>query len=360
VIPFDQIIGQGRPVELLRRMTRAGRIPQALLLHGPEGLGKGAVARTFAASLLCERGEEEPCGACASCRLADGARHPDLLVVTRLERSASSGARHAEPEGDEGDESERGELRTFIEVAQIRELVRLASLAPRRAARRLFVLDPAEAMNASAQNALLKTLEEPPGSAVLVLVASRPHLLLPTVRSRSIAVPFAPLSTPALAEALERRGSDRREAESRAALSEGCPGRAIALDLAVELERRDALLDALDALTSPSPALDRLPALAAELAAPGAAGFGESLDRLSALLRDAARAAAGSPHDALRNTDVGPRIEAIGRRLGAIRAAALVGAIDRLRGQLRLNLNRTLVAEALLAAVAGGPLPAGT
>lgn len=352
MIRLDEVLGQRAAVDLLGRMLDRGRIPQALLFQGLEGVGKGSIARSFAAALLCESPEPEACGHCQPCRLAEGGNHPDLLLVERLPRKAPTKPRGA------GSPSGPRDLRSFVLVDQIRELSRVAALAPRYGARRVIIIDPADRMNHEAQNALLKTLEEPPARCVLLLVAARPQLLLPTVRSRCFAVGFGPLRPEELARLLQARGLPEREAIARAALAEGRPGRALDLDLEELLGRRESVLDALEELTaSPAAAAALLPALAAEIAGRDEPTLLGGLDLLEGLLRDAAMTAAGARSDLLTHSDLAERLERVARRLTPARLAALVSAVERLRHDLRLNLNRALVMESLLAAVAGGPLP---
>jgi DNA polymerase-3 subunit delta' len=230
-------------------------------------------------------------------------------------------------------------------------------MAPRIAGRRVFIVDPADRMMIQAQNALLKTLEEPPGSAVLILIAARPHLLLPTIISRSFCLPFAALRSGELADLLETRGLPRDEALARAALAEGRPGAALELDLEALRDRRDSVLSMIEALTSSPTIPADMPVMAAELAGKTEAELLEGLWLLQALLRDAARAGpqTGDPH--LIHVDVSERLQRVGEQLAPLRAASLVRSVERLRADLRFNLNRMLVAESLLAAVAGGPLP---
>ena len=354
---FPVVLGQERARAVIARLLVSGRLPHAFLLHGPAGVGKGLVAHLFAASLVCNEPREDAtgCGSCAACVKAAHGNHPDVLLVTRLPKKDRPGESTADDPEDGEDEGtgKAGDLRPFIVVQQIRELNHHAAYAPREGRRRVFIVDPADRMNAESQNALLKTLEEPPGQAVIVLVASRPHVLLPTVRSRCFQIGFGALSPDELASGLVSLGMGPAEAEARAALAEGRPGRAISLDLASLAARRDQLLAALEALASSPRAAAALTEYAGQVIGESETDLLEGLDLLMALARDAARAASGST--AILHADVAPRIDRLGRALGAARAAELVALIDRLRGDLRLNLNKTLVAETILAAFAGGP-----
>lgn len=145
----------------LGRQLAAGRMPHALLLTGPTGTGKGLFARRLAMRLLCSEPDEDACGHCRSCTQFLAGTHPDYHPVTV-------------PEG-----------KSWIVVDQVREtLVEGLQLSAQYGARKLAVIDPADRMNRSSFNALLKTLEEPSGDAVLVLVSARPARLAATVRSR--------------------------------------------------------------------------------------------------------------------------------------------------------------------------------
>ena len=356
---LQDLLGHAAPVALLRRTLDAERLPHALLFQGPEGVGKGTAGRILATMLLCE-GEpagERPCESCPACRKIAHGNHPDLLVVERLPKKNTT--REAPEAEDEGEEEAAGGsgLRSQIVIAQIRELSAHAAYAPREGRARVFLIDPADRMNHESQNALLKTLEEPPGRAFLILIASRPHLLLPTVRSRCLAVRFAPMAARELAARLEERGFEREEALARAALAAGRQGKALTLDPKGLRARREELLTALERLAAGPRALAELSGMAAGIAGDDEETLLEGLELMETLLRDAAVARAWGAQDVLVHADLGPRLLSLGDSLGAVRASSLVRSVERLRGDLRFNLNRTLVSESLLAAVAGGPLP---
>lgn len=360
---FPSVLGHERARTVLARLLASDRVPHAFLFHGPVGVGKGLVARLFAISLVCTQPGKDAagCGSCAACRKAAHGNHPDVLVLTRLPRKETRGDVVVDDDGGEDDDTgtgKSGELRSFIIVQQIRELNHHAAYAPREGRRRVFIVDPADRMHAESQNALLKTLEEPGGQTIIVLVASRPHVLLPTVRSRCFQVGFGAMSPDDLAVSLVARGMAPQEACTRAALAEGRPGRALGLDLATLANRRDLLLTALEALTASSRAASELGEYANQIVGEDESELLLGLDLVTALLRDAARAATG--RGAVLHVDVAPRIDRLGHALGALRAMELVALADRLRGDLRLNLNKTLLCETLLAAVAGGRLPTFT
>ncbi|MDH4172787.1 MAG: DNA polymerase III subunit delta' [Betaproteobacteria bacterium] len=164
------------------------RMPHALLLHGPQGIGKLQLAERFAQGLLCESTDagRKPCGSCEGCRWFSAGSHPDFR---RVEPEAL-----ARPAGIGDDEEAAAPARAAkpsleIKVDQVRALADFLNLKSHRDGPRIALVHPAESMNANAANALLKGLEEPPGRAMFVLVSHRPARLLATVRSRCVAVP---------------------------------------------------------------------------------------------------------------------------------------------------------------------------
>ena len=168
------------------------RLPHALLIHGPRGVGKLALAERFAQLLLCEHRDPaaRPCGKCDGCRWYLAGNHPDFR---RLEPEAIAKIPPAaEAEAEEGSEAPTRRTKQpsiVIAVEQVRALADFLNLGSHRGALRIALVHPAEDMNANAANALLKGLEEPPAGAMFILVSHRPARLLPTVRSRCVAVP---------------------------------------------------------------------------------------------------------------------------------------------------------------------------
>ncbi|HEX8909659.1 MAG TPA: DNA polymerase III subunit delta', partial [Anaeromyxobacteraceae bacterium] len=194
-MPFSELIGQERALGALRSALSRGALHHAYLFSGPEGVGKGTAARLLAQAGNCEVAEpDRPCGACAPCRKIARGTHPDVIALAEERVMAKAG--RWEPRGGRAPSKD-------IVVDQVRDLVDHRLALRRFEGRRRFVLiDPADAMNAQAQNALLKTLEEPPDDTTLVLVAASADALLPTLRSRCARVAFAPLPEALVAERL--------------------------------------------------------------------------------------------------------------------------------------------------------------
>lgn len=227
---FSQVQHQERALSLIRRALRSGRRHHAFLFDGPEGVGKELTARALAAAQLCEQPDRAPeddaCGVCTACELFKAGTHSDFHVV------------HRELHTRHPDRSVRNTRGLFLTVDVVRHfLLEPASLSPSRGRARLFVIRDAERMNPGAQNALLKTLEEPPGRTALILVTSAAGRLLETIRSRCQRIPFERLPRPFVETSLKEAGVAADDAAALAALSEGGLGLALRWDRVKLLDR---------------------------------------------------------------------------------------------------------------------------
>jgi DNA polymerase-3 subunit delta' len=317
-VTFAAVVGHATAAHALRAAT--ARPASAYLLYGPAGIGKRRLADAFAARLLCTAPpDDDACGTCAQCTRVRAGTHPDLLVVER------------DPE------------RRDVRIEQARELTRWLSLRPMMATRKVVVLDGAHELNPAGQNALLKTLEEPPGAAVIVLTATGVTHLLPTVRSRCQQIRLDPVPPDAVAEVLCARGVDAEAARILAARAGGSIGRALALSGDGHDALRARVLDVLARL--PDCGADDLCGLAAEA---GRGATEPALDVAVAWYRDVLGVVLGAEASPLRNPDARDLVETAADRLtpGAV-LRALEEVCDTLAAISR-NANRVLALETML------------
>lgn len=220
------------------------RLPHALLIHGPAGTGKRALAEHIAQGLLCERTTEiaHPCGECGACRWFEDGNHPDyrLTVPEALQATTDADGEGVEEEG--GGKARKAPSKE-IRIDQIRAMDSFFNIGTHRGGHRVVLLYPADALNAASGNALLKTLEEPPAGCVFLLVTSRLEDVLPTIRSRCarLLVP-----RPARAQAMQWL-SAQGVADPETALADAGGAPLLALDAAADpaASFRSMLVDAL-------------------------------------------------------------------------------------------------------------------
>ena len=230
--------------------SRRAKLPHALLISGQRGIGKSDLARCFAESLLCEQptARREACGNCPACGWLAQGNHPDFRLL--------------QPDALAADDDEAGESGSKkkpsqqITIDQVRALDDFLHVGTHRHGARVVLVNPAEAMNRSTANSLLKSLEEPIASTLFILVTSEPERLLPTIRSRCQAVAVPQPDRARSAEWLRQAGIG--EVEKWLALAGGSP--LLAVELGSSEER--ILLDALVAELSRGSRLDALSAAA--------------------------------------------------------------------------------------------------
>jgi len=276
-VRFDDFIGNAKVVARLRSKLREGRFPHALIFAGPEGVGKRTCALFFAKALNCpESGPDDFCDACNHCRKIDAGVHPDVLMV-----------------GLEEDASE-------IKIAQIRDLLQTLGMRPLEGARKVFIIDPADAMNAAAANALLKGLEEPPDDSHFILLTANPQSLLLTVRSRCQTYTFAPLTL----EDMRRFGGE----ELALRWSRGSIGTLRSLDLESLRQRRESALEFLElAIRANDEQFRDLISASSDLAR-AKNEFESNLSTIAVLMEDLLYIREGLPHR-LVNIDLESRLK---------------------------------------------------
>jgi DNA polymerase-3 subunit delta' len=203
VFKLSSLLGQDAVVAMLRQGLARGALPHALLFVGPEGVGKRTTALALAAERMCTAGLGEACGRCAACVQVAAGTHPDL-------RREGLGV------------DERGERRERVLIEQVRAVQSFLGGQALAGRGKVAIFEEAQALTEDAQNALLKTLEEPPRGSLIVLVSHNASRLLPTVRSRCQRAAFVPLSVETISAILhERLGIAAEEAQVLSRYSEG-------------------------------------------------------------------------------------------------------------------------------------------
>jgi len=334
---FEDFYGN-RPVEEeLERMIAGNRIPQTILLSGPEGVGKATLVRRFAARLLGNGDRIERDDLCLPHNaeiIADRERWPaDRRNEDPLLFSSHPDFVTFAPDGP---------LRQ-LSIPQMRLLKERAQFKPLQGAWRVFLIDQIDRANEQAANSLLKTLEEPPEHLVLFLTASNPYDLLPTIRSRAVSVQMAPLADDEMREFAEVRRLP--EAERRIALARGSPGLAMSLDLETYDRRRASMLTLLEV------AAGLAPFSAWVKYAESPANRQEKLDALLGilygLLEDVLVLERGG--SAIRNADVRPQLDALAGRVSFDWIRKAVAKVDELAELVRRNIQKNIALDALIA-----------
>ncbi len=355
---FARILAQDSAVAALARSVHERAVPHALLFHGPSGVGKTTTALETARALLCT-GAEPPCDGCRACRLSAKIAHPDLLVVVPTEREDGETAddvtstllrvRKAlddrlKAEAKKGGvyDIRAGAKATSIGIGAVRWYVQ-AEIAkkPVESEKRVVVLSDADAMTLSAQNALLKTLEEPPSFAHLLLTTARPDALLDTVRSRCRTVHFGEIPRDVLARELtQRAGVDARNARLAAGLAGGSLPRALRLAKESVSDAREDAMALVAAARTPNPSAA---ATVARAVAPS--GEARDRDRLARLAQlallyyeDVMLARAGAADEAFAHADLAREIRADATSLDGAALARRVRALEALQEDLARNL----------------------
>ncbi len=202
---FEEIRGNTPLVEQLRRSAASGRSSHAYLFLGGAGAGKRLIANTFAKALQCE-GEKRPCDSCKSCHAFNHGNHPDVIYFQPLKN---------------------GKTYTIEDVRE--QLLETVDLKPFQYEKKIYIIEKADTLNIKSQNALLKTLEEPPAHAVFLLLAERAEAFLPTILSRVVVMKIRPLSAETIADYLMQAGHLAEESHILSAYAQGRIGQALEL-----------------------------------------------------------------------------------------------------------------------------------
>ncbi|MEW6600222.1 MAG: DNA polymerase III subunit delta' [Nitrospirota bacterium] len=331
---FKDIIGQDRPLNILKGCIIKERIPHALLFAGDEGIGKRLTAVNFAKALNCRgmEGDEteaaggllfevpepeqggpgpetlpEACDNCPSCKKIESGNHPDVFIIG--------------PEGEGGQ----------ITVQSIRQLEESLSYKPYEGRWKIAIVDEADKLNQSAANAFLQTLEEPSAQSILILISSRPDMLLPTIRSRCQRISFSPLPLDTMALLLKEKFNDMDDKQARllSMLSGGRLGYALTGDL---IAQRDTCFSAFKEMLEnfeEEPWEDK-------------EAMEDWFEWSQLLLRDMAVYSATGQEAYLMNPDHAEYIKAVSREAGLADILKLARELYNIKRRLAFNLNKQL------------------
>ena len=322
-IHWEEVLGHDRQKEEMRRLLSRGKLPHALLLAGPEGIGKRLLGRVLAAAVLCpHQAEGAPCGCCPSCQAMASAAHPDYYEL--------------EPEV-------RGKGTKLIRIESIREITELAARYPVMSDRRVILLDEVDLMNEPAANSLLKTLEEPPGEVTFVLVTSARSALLDTIISRCMPVSFGLLGREEIASFLERKGVAAGQAQDLAALADGSLGKALQLMAREGLAQRDNALRFLEGL--PELSMDTVWREAEKMGAWKREELAEWLSCFNMSLRDMLVLYEDGGSQLIYQEDCRERLASLLPRFPEGKIFALLSCVREMQKRLGTNVNLRLQLE---------------
>ncbi len=317
------VVGHKWAVRQLQEALTRGALPQALLITGPESVGKQTLALAAVRTLFCQAPNgEKPCGKCLACHKLESGNYPDFLLVAPEEEGRP------------------------LKIEQIRDLERFLALTPNESPYKVALIQDFERATVSAANALLKTLEEPPSYAHLILLATDADLLLPTIVSRSQQVNLRPVPTPEIKQALQEGWQLPPEtAERLARLSGGRVGWAVRA--ATELEYLQRMEEAIDTLLELLAA--DLPARfeTAAMLAKDSVALSETLEYWLTAWRDVLLLQAEITEQVVHR-EYRPQLENIARRTPTMECVQVIKELEKAKLALAQNANTQLLVENLL------------
>src|SRR5437867_9466588 len=365
---FQEFLGNERIVTALRGALGAGRVPHALLFTGARGVGKFTLARMFAQAANCERLIDNFCGECVTCQRISQLANPQTLIeqglIERGERADAATVErvplilqsHPDVWALVPDPArlKNPVARPMLRVGQLRAVQRAACFQP-MGRRRVFILDGAETMRWDVANVFLKILQEPPGSATLILTAPSPYALLPTIVSRCLQFHFAPLP-PAAVEKILKDKTDRKSGEIKLAaqLAEGSPGLAMEINVEAASQSRRNALRILERAAR-GQGFAQLFADTSALAKDRNSSFEEQLGIFYGLLTDLLELTSKIKEPVLRNAPLARELESLSQFVDSGWVLRAIAGFDELYAGARRNLNRQLGLDALAASLSPDP-----
>jgi len=257
---FKDIAGNSRVKKILRTALERHRVPNSLLLCGPEGVGKTAMAMTLAKALNCKAGKDDACEECESCKAIEAGRFPDVLGIA--------------PEKD------------IIKIEQMRFIKQFAYLKPFSGTKRVFIVEQAEKMNEESGNSLLKVLEEPPSFTHVILVTSNLFRILPTIRSRCQVLGFSTIGREEIERILVEKGYPGERAKLLSIIVGGNLEEARGLDWDEVRKRRQSAWELFLSLLGGKGSVDFLSAYVFQRRAAAKDEFEKTMELFASFCRD--------------------------------------------------------------------------
>ncbi|GHU72419.1 hypothetical protein FACS1894184_20150 [Clostridia bacterium] len=325
---LDRWVWPSEQTQALLRSFKAEEHPHAFLLTGQEGTGKRTLAKIYAQALMCEAGpEQRPCGECGGCRRVEHDSHPDITVV--------------KPGGDPESKSRS------ITVNQAREVIKTLSRTAYEGRYKALIIHQADRMQPAAQNALLKTLEEPPRGCVFFLITEKRNELLPTVRSRCVWLPVPPLGIESAAKALVSYGMEASQASEAARFARGAVGYALryADEIAPIAKRVRAALGGVRSFSDAPVAVKQLTGIYDEVKDPTERSLRASriLETLESPIRESLERLNGN-NDTRREVSLIERIESATPRT----LLGMLSAIDDARRRLGMYISFSSIIDTMI------------
>jgi len=326
-MPLRAVAGHRHLLELLVRAVERESLPPSVIFTGPEGVGKRLTAVALAQLLNCptpvtaEGLGRDACGVCASCKRIARGVHSDVILIEPGETGA-------------------------IKVDRIRDAIEKAAYRPFEGRRRVVIIDQADAILVEAQNALLKTLEEPPSASSFVLVTSTPDVLLPTVRSRCQQIRFGRLDAADIASVLiASHGYDETGAHAAASAADGSVGAALSGDSEDVAAARDAAAGLLQGVAGSSDPRRRLESAKVLVGASDRDELARRLRALASLIRDCGVLLSRADERCLANPDMKPLLGGLVRAFDGDRTVRAFSAVDQAIEALERNASPKIVAD---------------
>ena len=325
---FNQFLGNRNVVDTLKLHLEKGSLPHSLLFCGIQGVGKATLALYLAKTTNCLTNSTDFCDSCPSCRKIDSGIHPDVRLY--------------QPDGQ------------FIKIDQMRIISHEAFYRPFEGRRRVFVIDEADRMNQEAANSILKTLEEPPESSILILVTAKPNDLLPTIRSRCQFFRFLPLPQAEMERLLSKRedlSSQDRILVSR--IAGGSVAKALAFDLPTYKVHRQEVIHLIEACVGKLNYVSANKQIREILDKKAFSYFEEKMQILQSLLRDVYLLKLDPSTPFLINLDLIELLDHLGQSISLDqiqRASSILWHLE--RGASR-NLNKNLALDQFVFELSG-------